>query len=496
MDHNRGSIVFQAIIGLFIVGAIAAFSFNSFKRVKLSEQQSKYAETQTILHNASIILSRESLDEDGDLVQEPPLWDHIAGQFRIPSNSKAPRKDAWGNELIYCPFDYGDEGVSTYSYVHVTPSVSIRGGIRVKVPSSQVLDIQTAPAFAIYSVGPFNKSSNTLFPLFSEEEPGVYWESPCINTIISSTHVAGNTSNALKAMPPNISFEWGPKAIVSNIGMDMLNSGSSVENKRYSAEIPDPAEYSPSEMVLVEDSGSIYFKNPLTDEFKPITIRGTSFNDLSRFNLAEQKPLILDGNDNTDIQSGDNPDYLYGSRYSGIFLAQSKEVGSLFVNIANSDCQIPLENPGTLVDAAFMCGITIGRISEAPTSDFPNVQNNMNNMRPSRNPGLVVIGHNAFHFGSGENSIMLRADANLSLAMARMTMVKRDLDGALRNYLLDSTSVGSFGLPALSVNNFKVFDEYGVLNLPTIVPVGGGTCPDKDRGGMAIDSNGDVYVCQ
>lgn len=515
MKHQRGSLVFQAIIGLFLIGAIAAFSMNAYKRARLAEQQSKYSETARIIHNASIILSKESSDEDGDSVQEAPMWDSVAGEYRIPSTSKAPRKDAWGNDLIYCPFDYGDAGVSTYSYVHVVPSGASKGGIRIKVPSSKKTDLASAPAFALYSLGPFAKPS--LISSLSTSNPegaNAFWGSPCINETISNNYVAGSTATVTRVMTPTISFEWGPKSIVSYSGMEAFmpavsGGGGSTGNKYYAA-LPDPSTFQEGEMILVGTGSvaTVYVKSG--GSFKHQVIRGTSFDDVSKLNYAQDQFLIIDGNDNNVYQNGADPDYLYGGRYAGIFVAQSKSVGSLFVNIANSDCQIPDENTGyTDVDATFMCGFTIGRIKEGPTASRPNVQNNLNNMSPTKNPDLVTLGYSGLIFGSGENSMrfiptITSHSSHRLYGLSRFEIYKKDLNNNIRTYYMNSRSDNPIridephmNLPALSVNSFKVFDQYGILNLPTITTItNGGTCPDKDRGGMAIDSNGDVYVCQ
>lgn len=515
-NRNKGSIVFHAIIGLFIVGALASIAFSQYKRVRLADQQSKYAETAKILKRAMIILSKESLDEDGDSVREAPLWDHTAGRFKIPSTSKAPRYDAWGNELIYCPFDYGDSGVADVTYAHIDPDASNRGAVRVKIPSSRVDDLATAPAFALYSKGPSSRASDSSVFYGNSSDARTHLTSFCIENGIAALLSPGQTANATVVAPPGKRFvEWAPHLVATYEGMlaYMATSGGAVTPSGNKYEPTSPANpaataHLTGEMVIFGDKGGVYVKSGNTATLEPLAFRGTSFSDRSKVKLTDPVAIVLDGNDNTLVSDGTDPHYLTGSRYAGIFMASGKTPGSLFINVATSDCQRPDENVGyTEGDMAFMCGFSVGRIKEGVTPTRPNIQNNLMNMSPLNNPDIVSIGQHGLIFGSGENSMRFVAmpgngSKELNRSLSRFEMVKRDLDGNLRTYWMNAhddvpepVSNVRMNLPAITMNGHKVFDMYGVLNLPTLA-TSGATCLDAYKGSLAIDANGDVYVCK
>lgn len=106
--------IFTLIAAVGVAGSIAWSVSQQQSTGRTVQLRTTSADTLT---QAKTILGSESSDPDGDGYKEPPAMTPLtggpAGGGAIATSSGAPRADAWGTPLGYCPYDLGTTNASS-----------------------------------------------------------------------------------------------------------------------------------------------------------------------------------------------------------------------------------------------------------------------------------------------------------------------------------------------------------------------------------------------
>jgi type II secretory pathway pseudopilin PulG len=112
--HQHGSILTLVLLGLLAAAALATIAYGSYFQITRGNQDTAMrTQSGALLTQAAYTLATEASDTDSDGVAEPLAGlVTLADGWEIPSTSGAPKADAWGATLKYCPFDNGSTNSS------------------------------------------------------------------------------------------------------------------------------------------------------------------------------------------------------------------------------------------------------------------------------------------------------------------------------------------------------------------------------------------------
>jgi hypothetical protein len=143
-SKQGGSLLVMVLLGLLAAGVLATIAYGSYYQITRGTQDTVLrSNSSALLTQATYTLATEASDSDVDGITEPaagvvPLGDG----WEIPAASGAPKADAWGTAIKYCPWDNGSSNASSGRLTGENPAL----------PSSF--------EFALVSAGP-DKTFNT-----------------------------------------------------------------------------------------------------------------------------------------------------------------------------------------------------------------------------------------------------------------------------------------------------------------------------------------------
>lgn len=147
--QQQGSILTLVLLGILAVGVLATLAYGSYYQIARGTQDTvNRVNSSALLTQAAYTLATEARDTDADGMAEPPagLIPLPDGGWEVPATSGAPRTDAWGSPLRYCPWDNSSLNGAT------TTSTGRLPGVYPALP--------TSVQFALVSAGP-DKTFNT-----------------------------------------------------------------------------------------------------------------------------------------------------------------------------------------------------------------------------------------------------------------------------------------------------------------------------------------------
>lgn len=141
---QAGSLLMLAMLGLVAAGVLATIAYGSYYQIARGTQDTVLrANASALLTQAAYTLATETTDSDADGIAEPSAGLLALGDgWEIPASSGAPKADAWGTAIKYCPWDNGSVNASTGRLAGANPA------------------LQNSIEFALVSAGP-DKTFNT-----------------------------------------------------------------------------------------------------------------------------------------------------------------------------------------------------------------------------------------------------------------------------------------------------------------------------------------------
>ena len=189
MKRQRGSVLTLILLGLLAAGVLASIAYGSYYQITRGTQDTAMrTHSGALLTQAAYTLATEASDTDADGIAEP-----LAGVvalndgWEIPATSGAPKADAWGTALMYCPWDNGGTNSSPGRLT----------GISGADPS--------AIQFALVSAGPdktFNTTCAQARTGIASGDDGVRSMSVAqLNQGVGGTYFYGDPVSSLSALP-------------------------------------------------------------------------------------------------------------------------------------------------------------------------------------------------------------------------------------------------------------------------------------------------------
>jgi len=139
--QQQGSVLTLVMLGILAAGVLATIAYGSYYQIARGTQDTmNRTQSSALLTQGAYALTTESAatgDIDNDGVTEPPAGAVVLNDgFEVPATSGAPKTDAWGSKISYCPWDNG----STNGSAGRLPGVA--------------LSLQTSLQLALISAGP------------------------------------------------------------------------------------------------------------------------------------------------------------------------------------------------------------------------------------------------------------------------------------------------------------------------------------------------------
>ena len=141
---QQGSLLTLVLLGLAAAGVLATLAYGSYYQIARGTQDTvTRASSAALLTQAAYTLATEATDTDGDGVSEPSAGQVVLNEgWEIPATSGAPKADAWGSAIKYCPWDNGTTNTSAGRLTGANPA------------------LQSSIQFTLVSAGP-DKAFNT-----------------------------------------------------------------------------------------------------------------------------------------------------------------------------------------------------------------------------------------------------------------------------------------------------------------------------------------------
>lgn len=111
---QAGSLLTLVLLGLLAVSILATIAYGSYYQIARGTQDTVLrSNSSALLTQAAYTLATEATDSDADGTAEPPAGlAALDDGWEIPASSGAPKADAWGAPLKYCPWDNGGSNAS------------------------------------------------------------------------------------------------------------------------------------------------------------------------------------------------------------------------------------------------------------------------------------------------------------------------------------------------------------------------------------------------
>jgi hypothetical protein len=127
--QQHGSVLALVMLGILAAGVLATIAYGSYYQIARGTMDTmNRANSSALLTQAAYTLATEAKDTDADGTIEPPagqvpLSDAFNDGWEIPSTSGAPKVDAWGFKIKYCPWDNGSINTSAGRLVGASPAL-------------------------------------------------------------------------------------------------------------------------------------------------------------------------------------------------------------------------------------------------------------------------------------------------------------------------------------------------------------------------------------
>ncbi|MEY4593361.1 MAG: hypothetical protein RIR18_2256 [Pseudomonadota bacterium] len=126
--HSQsGSVLAFVLMGLVVVGALSTLAYSTYFQIARGTQDTAMrAQSSLLLTQAAYALASEASDTDADGIAEPTvgLVAHSTGEgWNVPATSGAPKTDAWGTTIKYCPWDNGATNASVGRFTGVSSAL-------------------------------------------------------------------------------------------------------------------------------------------------------------------------------------------------------------------------------------------------------------------------------------------------------------------------------------------------------------------------------------
>lgn len=189
--RQRGSVLTLILLGLLGAAALATLAYGSYYQITRGTQDTAMrTHSGALLTQAAYTLATEATDSDAvaDGVAEPPAGLVVLDDgWQVPASSGAPKADAWGMALKYCPRDNGGTNSSA-------------GRLNGDNPA-----LQSSIQFALVSAGP-DKTLNTTCAVahtgIATDDDGVRTMSVAqLNQGVGGTYFYGDPVSSVAALP-------------------------------------------------------------------------------------------------------------------------------------------------------------------------------------------------------------------------------------------------------------------------------------------------------
>lgn len=117
--QQQGSILTLVLLGILAVGVLATIAYGSYYQITRGTLDTvNRAQSSALLTQGGYTLATETAapgnNLDADSVNESPAGVTVLNDgFNVPATSGAPKSDAWGSNIQYCPWDNGSINAST-----------------------------------------------------------------------------------------------------------------------------------------------------------------------------------------------------------------------------------------------------------------------------------------------------------------------------------------------------------------------------------------------
>ena len=185
---ESGSVLSLTLLGLAAVAVLATIAYGSYYQIARGTQDTaNRARSSALLTQAAYTLTTEASNTYGDGVAKPPAGlVALDDGWEVPATSGAPKVDAWGPAIKYCPWANGA--------VNSTP-----GRLNGANPA-----LQSTPQFALVSAGPdkvFNTSCAQAL-ISAQGDDGVRTMTVAqMNQGVGGTYFFGDPVATLSALP-------------------------------------------------------------------------------------------------------------------------------------------------------------------------------------------------------------------------------------------------------------------------------------------------------
>jgi hypothetical protein len=115
--HQTGSVLTLVMLGILAAGVLATIAYGSYYQIARGTQDTmNRTQSAALLTQAVYALATEAAtagDIDSDGITEPPAGLAVLNDgYEVPATSGAPKTDAWGSKILYCPWDNGSTNTS------------------------------------------------------------------------------------------------------------------------------------------------------------------------------------------------------------------------------------------------------------------------------------------------------------------------------------------------------------------------------------------------
>ena len=210
---QRGSILTLVLLGLLAAAALATIAYGSYYQITRGSQDTAMrTHSGALLTQAAYTLATEASDTDADGVTEPLAGlVALSDGWEIPATSGAPKADAWGMALKYCPWDNGGTNNSAGRF------------------SGDAGAAQSAIQFALVSAGPdktFDTTCTQARTGIASGDDGVRTMSVAqLNQGVGGTYFYGDPVSNVTALPASDS-PAGKLRVVQDTQIPYLWNGS------------------------------------------------------------------------------------------------------------------------------------------------------------------------------------------------------------------------------------------------------------------------------
>jgi hypothetical protein len=113
------------LLGILAVSVLATIAYGAYYQIARGTMDTvNRAQSSALLTQAGYTLATEAADSDADGTFEAPAGQVALGDgWAVPATSGAPKVDAWGSAIKYCPWDNGSVNTSAGRLTGANPAL-------------------------------------------------------------------------------------------------------------------------------------------------------------------------------------------------------------------------------------------------------------------------------------------------------------------------------------------------------------------------------------